>query len=116
MDGCDASAEYLRTKVQKVAEEVSKQLSKTPAGEQFFFLSDIVNAVENPVGDVVPIVQDAVNEAAHNVITAVENIGARAIHATEVAINAGTAHTPQIIEVANFAAAVRLSSSARSSS
>lgn len=108
MDSYDTSAEYLRVRVQKVAEEISKQLSRSPAGEQFFFISDIVNAVENAVGDVVHVVQDGVNAAvnvAHNVVTAVENIGERAIHATEDAINAVTAHTQQIIEVANLAAA-----------
>jgi hypothetical protein len=108
MDTYDTSAEYLRTRIQKVADEISQQLQKTPAGEQFFFICDIVNAVENAVGDVVHVVQDGVNEAVnvtHNIVTAVENIGERAIHATEEAVHAVTAHTQQIIEVANLAAA-----------
>jgi hypothetical protein len=108
MDSYDTSAEYLRTRVQKVADEISQHLQKTPAGEQFFFICDIVNAVENAVGDVVHVAQDGVNAAVnvtHNIVTAVENIGERAIHATENAVNAVTAHTQQIIEVANLAAA-----------
>jgi len=91
MDSYDTSAEYLRTRVQKVADEISQHLQKTPAGEQFFFICDIVNAVENAVGDVVHVAQDGVNAAVnvtHNIVTAVENIGERAIHATENAVNA----------------------------
>jgi hypothetical protein len=108
MDGYDTSAENLRARVEKVAEQISHQLAKTPAGEQFFFICDIVNAVENVVGDVVNVAQDAVNEAvnvAHNVVNAVENIGERAVHATEEAIHAVTAHTQQVLEVAQFAVA-----------
>jgi cysteinyl-tRNA synthetase len=108
MNTYDTSAEALRARIQKVADEISVQLQKTPAGEQFFFISDIVNAVENAVGDVVNIVQDGVNAAVnvtHDVVNAVENIGERAVNATEEAIHAVTVHTRQILEVANFAAA-----------
>jgi hypothetical protein len=108
MDGYDTSAEQLRARVEKIAEQISQQLAKTPAGEQFFFISDIVNAVENVVGDVVNVAEDAVNAAvnvAHNVVNAVENVGERVVHATEEAIHAVTAHTAQIVQGAQFVAA-----------
>jgi hypothetical protein len=94
------SAEYLRARVEKIAEQVSGQLAKTTSGEQFFLVNDVVTAIENAVGDVVNLAQDAVNvfvNAAHDVVTAIEHVGERAIHAAEHHINDATLQTDFII-------------------
>jgi hypothetical protein len=106
MDPFDMSAEYLRTRVEQVAAQISQQVAKTPAAEHPFFISDIVNAVENAVGGIVHAAEDAVNEAVnvtHDIVNAVEHVGERVVTATERAVEAVTVHTQQILDVANIA-------------
>jgi hypothetical protein len=114
-DSYDTSAEYLRNRVEQIAQEITQKVqSHAPAGQvQPFFICDIVNGVENAVNGVVNATHDAVNaavNATHDVVNAAENIterainiGERAINATEEVVNAVTAHTQQIIQVANLA-------------
>ena len=96
----DTSIEDLRARVQKVAEQVSRQLAKTPAGEQFFFVNDLVTAVENAVGDVVNVAQDAVNtfvNATHDAVTAIEFVGERIVHALDNLVDDATVQTDFIV-------------------
>jgi hypothetical protein len=114
-DDYDTSAEYLRSKVEQIAQEITQKVqSRLPAGQvQPFFICDVVNAVENAVNGVVNATHDAVNaavNATHNVVNAVENvaerainIGERVIHATEDVVDDVTVHTQQIVHVANLA-------------
>ena len=109
MDSYDISAEYLRARVEEIAQEVTQQLQSrgiSAAAQQPFFISDIVHAVENAVGGVVNATHDAVNAAVnvtHNLVNVAENLGEHAIHATQNLVNAVTAHTQQVVQVANFA-------------
>jgi hypothetical protein len=114
-DAYDTSAEYLRNRVEQLAQEITQKIqSRLPAGQvQPFFICDIVNGVEDAVNGVVNVAHDAVNaavNATHDVVNAAENIaeraaniGERAINATEDVINDVTVHTAQIVHVANLA-------------
>jgi phage-related protein len=114
-DSYDTSAEYLRSRVEQIAQEISQKVqSRLPAGQvQPFFICDIVNVAENVVNGVVNVAHDVVNaavnatqdvvNAAENVAERAVNIGERAINATEEVVNAVTAHTQHIVQVANLA-------------
>jgi hypothetical protein len=109
MDSYDSSAEYLRSRVEQMAQEISQRVQTQNASGgavQPFFICDIVNGVENAVAGVVNATHDAVNaavNATHDVVNAVAHVGERAIAATENAVHAVTAHTAQVVQVANFA-------------
>jgi hypothetical protein len=98
----DTSIDDLRARVQKVAEQVSRQLARTPAGEQFFLVNDVVTAIENAVGDVVNVAQDAVNtvvNATHDAVTAIEFVGERIVHVLDNFVDDATIHTDFIVAV-----------------
>lgn len=107
MDAYDTSAEYLRTRVERLAEEITQQIkAQRPDTVVAFFISDVVDAVENVVGGVVDVAQDAVNEAVnvtHDVVNAVVDVGERAINAAEDAVQAVAAHAQQVVHVAKVA-------------
>jgi hypothetical protein len=115
MPDYDTSAEYLRNRVEQLAQEISQRAQSrvAPGQVQPFFICDIVNGVEDAVNGVVNATNDVVNavvNAAQDAVNATENIaeravniGERAIDATEEIVNAVTAHTHQIIQVANLA-------------
>ena len=110
MDAYNTSAEYLRVRVETMAQEVTQKLQTQSAasGQQLqpFFICDIVNGVENAVGGIVNATHDAVNaavNAAHDAVNAVENIGERAVTATEAVVHAVTVHTQQLVNIANIA-------------
>jgi hypothetical protein len=114
-DAYDTSAEYLRNRVEQIAQEITQKIqSRLPAGQvQPFFICDIVNDVEDAVNGIVNVAQDVVNaavnathdvvNAAENIVERVVNIGERAINATEEVVDVVTAHTQQIVQVANLA-------------
>ena len=101
--------------MEKIAQEITQKIqSRLPAGQvQPFFICDIVNGVENAVNGVVNAANDVVNDvvnvandvvnAAENIAERAVNIGERAINATEEVVNAVTAHTEQVVQVANLA-------------
>jgi hypothetical protein len=109
MDPYNTSAEYLRVRVEQMAQDMSQKFqTQAAAGGQLqpFFICDIVNGVENAVGGIVNAAHDAVNaavNAAHDAVNAVENIGERAVTATEAIVHAVTVHTQQIVHITNIA-------------
>ena len=114
-DDYDTSAEYLRNRVEQLAQEITQKIQSrvTPGQVQPFFICDIVNGVEDAVNGVVNVAHDAVNavinatqdavHATENIAERAVNIGERAINVTEEVIDAVTAHTHQVLQVANLA-------------
>lgn len=114
-DDYDTSAEYLRSRVEQIAQEITQKVQSRlgPGQVQPFFICDIVNDVENAVNGVVNATQDAVNaavnatrdavNAAENIVERAVNIGERAINATEEVVHVVTVHTQQVVHVANLA-------------